>query len=190
MSRILWTPKEIECLKAAVKARVPHKVIAKALGRSVSSIRKLVLRKRFRSSQHSSASTIVLNHNERLLQDLKKMDRIVKRYLGPQFIPPPQSPKKGEDTILTLLLQKSRHQERSSRRRHREPSHVSVSLSTVTLWAKTEGMDFQKLNRYPDLPEYVIGNRLFSQGKLVMMINQRRIEKGLKPFAIEEFCWD
>jgi len=188
-----WSEKELACLRAAAEAQIQLKVMANALGRTVSSLNKVLARQGIRpqgsrpgrrKGESSGGNQVV-----RVSRDREMMKRLVYEFLGPDFNPMNDEPLKA-----TNLLQVLRENDRTARRRRRrlreEGSHVRVSLAVVSSWAESEGLGFQKAERITDTPVYLVGQKLLSQGKLVIAINQKRLEKGLRPFAIEEFCWD
>lgn len=188
-----WSDKELACLRAAAEAQIQLKVMANALGRTVSSINKVLARQGIRPQgsrpgrRKGGASGI--NQVVRASRDQEMMNALVHEVLGSDFNPINDEPLK-----TTNLLQVLRENDRTARRRCRrlrgEGPHIRVSLEVVSSWAESEGLGFQKIERITDTPEYLVGQKLLSQGKLVITINQKRVEKGLRPFAIEEFCWD
>ena len=188
-----WSENELACLRKAVESHIQLKVMANALGRTVSGINKVLARHGIRPQGlrpgRKKGRTSEGDQVERAQRDTENMKKIVKEFLGVKFKPVTESSRK-KTNLLKVLRENDRAARRKYRRLRGEGSHVRVSLEVVAHWAAAEGLGFQKFERIPEIPEYIVGQKILSQGKLIMRINQRRIEKGFKPFAIEELCWD
>lgn len=188
-----WSESELECLRAAAESHIQLKVMANALGRTVSSINKVLARQGIRPQGtkpgRRKGDSSELNQVLRIQRDTEIMEGLVKEFLGAEFNPINDAPQ-NKTNFLKILRDKDRAAKRRRRRARGEGSHIRVPLEVVSSWAEKEGLDFRKFERVLEIPEYLVGQKIFSQGKLIMAINQRRMEKGLKPFAIEEFCWD
>ena len=188
-----WSESELACLRSAAESQIQLKVMANALGRTVSSINKVLARQGIRPQGsrpgRRKGDASELNQVVRIQRDTEVMEGLVRKFLGADFNPIKEAPQ-NKTNLLKVLRDKDRAARRRQRRLRGDGSHIRVPLEVVSIWANMEGLGFERFDRVPDTPEYLVGQKIFSQGKLVMAINQKRMEKGLKSFAIEEFCWD
>jgi len=146
-----WSTEELACLQAAAQAQIQLKVMANALGRTVSAVNKVLARHGIRPQKsrpgRRKGDSSILSQTMRAKRDTEVMESLVHQYLGKSFATrcDQTPPKKNE--LLKILRQKDQSYRRKKRRDLSESPHIRVPLEIVASWAKEEGLGFHKLER-------------------------------------------
>jgi len=216
LSKPRWLHWENLCLKLAFEQKIQLKIIAAALGKSVSSIskkiRKLGLRGDRSTPGRLKGETYACNWEEKIPQDIKKMRDILTQYAPHQercklqksfhagWWPPPAGSVKGS---LPHPLQKESSSLSLSSPFNNVPLledesfkpigtlHIPgeplyISLRYVEEWAIAKGFHQVKNSLQDHGICYWKEGRYFSKAQLLVYVNGLRFEKKLEPLVVVE----
>ncbi|MEB3702024.1 hypothetical protein Bealeia1_01099 [Candidatus Bealeia paramacronuclearis] len=192
-----WSKEELACLKAAMNESIQLKIIANYLGRTVSAISKVLVRQGIRTPSQKCGKPkgrkLDFSQSKKYERDIQVMKKLAVKYFGETFEQRRFSAIQKMHIPSSKILEAQDRFYRGRRRKKKDDFfHLPASLSVAKAWAHEEGLSFRPhwLSCTHSDPAYVVGQKLISETKLIMMINQARMDKGLKPFEIAEICWD